>query len=182
MMSRFASHRAAWMLPYLEEKRPPAVRRRDNDAPSPTVLVAKVLAGALLVFAGLTFVALAPATIAILVALAAISGILAWLGRARYAEPRARRGKTRRWSRGTAGWGTLALSSVALLVLALVVPAGYDVLFAALGLAGMVAVRLGMRPMEGPPAERARVSASDRPIPRRWRRRSGLEQYGPAAG
>jgi hypothetical protein len=182
MMSRFASHRAAWMLPYLQEKRAPAVRRRPDDAPSPTVLVAKVLAGALLVFAGLTFVALAPATVAVLVALAAISGLLAWIGRARYAEPRTRGGKRRRWSRGTAGWGTLALSSVALLVLALVLPAGYDIVFAGLGLAGMVAVRLGMRPMEGQVPERTRVSASDRPIPRRWRRGSALEQYGPAAG
>ena len=85
MMSRIASHRRNSMLEYLDATRSPTVARHDAGAPSPTVLVAKVLAGALLVFAGLTFVALAPGTVAILVALAGISGLLAWMGRGRYA-------------------------------------------------------------------------------------------------
>jgi hypothetical protein len=158
------------MLSHLEKTGTRAAPRHDPDAPSPTVLVAKVLAGALLVFAGLTFVALAPTTTAILVALAGISGALAWIGRARYAGPRTRERKRLRWSRAAVGWGTLAVSSVALLVLALLVPEGYDVLFAALGLTGMVVIRLGMRPMEPLEEGRTHLSASDRVIPRGWGR------------
>ena len=90
MTSRIASHRMASVRWRPEENRAPAVTHHAGDAPSPTVLVAKVLAGALLVFAGLTFVALAPTTIATLVALAGISGALALIGRQRYAGPRAR--------------------------------------------------------------------------------------------
>ena len=144
MMSRIASHRRNSMLEYLDARPAPVVARDGDDVPSPSVLVAKVLAGALLVFAGLTFVALAPTTTGILVALAGISGALAWIGRGRYAGPRAR--TRRRWPRAAVGWGTLAMSSVALLVLALFVPEGYDVLLAAIGISGMVAVRLGMKP------------------------------------
>ena len=170
MTSRLASHRMASMPSHLKEMRTRAAPRHDPDAPSPTVLVAKVLAGALLVFAGLAFVALAPTTTAILVALAGISGALAWIGRARYAGPRTRERKRCRWSRAAAGWGTLAVSSVALLVLGLLVPKGYDVLFSALGLTGMVVIRLGMRPMEPSEERRPHFSASDRLIPRGWRR------------
>ena len=144
MMSRIASHRRNSMLEYLDARPAPVVARDGDDVPSPSVLVAKVLAGALLVFAGLTFVALAPTTTGILVALAGISGALAWIGRGRYAGPRAR--TRRRWPRAAVGWGTLAISSVVLVVLALFVPEGYDVLLAAIGISGMVAVRLGMKP------------------------------------
>ena len=144
MMSRIASHRRNSMLEYLDARPAPVVARDGDDVPSPSVLVAKVLAGALLVFAGLTFVALAPTTTGILVALAGISGALAWIGRGRYAGPRAR--TRRRWPRAAVGWGTLAISSVVLVVLALFVPEGYDVLLAAIGITGMVAVRLGMKP------------------------------------
>lgn len=143
-MSRIASHRRNSMLEYLDARPAPVVARDGDDVPSPSVLVAKVLAGALLVFAGLTFVALAPTTTGILVALAGISGALAWIGRGRYAGPRAR--TRRRWPRAAVGWGTLAISSVVLVVLALFVPEGYDVLLAAIGISGMVAVRLGMKP------------------------------------
>lgn len=146
MMSRIASHRRNSMLEYLDARPAPVVARDGDDVPSPTVLVAKVLAGALLVIAGLTFVALAPTTMGILVALAGISGALAWIGRARYAAPRGRVRQRRRWPRTAVGWGTLAMSSVALVVLALFVPEGYDVLLAAIGITGMVAVRLGMKP------------------------------------
>lgn len=146
MISRIASHRRNSMLEYLDARPAPTVARDGGDVPSPTVLVVKVLAGALLVFAGLTFVALAPTTTGILVALAGISGALAWIGRGRYAGPRARERKRRRWPRPAVGWGTLAISSVALLVLALFAPEGYDVLLAAIGITGMVAIRLGMTP------------------------------------
>ena len=64
----------------------------------------------------------------------------------------------------------MALSSVALLVLALLVPEGYDVMFAALGLTGMVVIRLRMRPMEPAEDGHTHFSASDRLIPRGWRR------------
>lgn len=106
MMSRIASHRRNSMLEYLEATRSPTVARHDAGAPSPTVLVAKVLAGALLVFAGLTFVALAPGTVAIVAALAGVSGLLAWMGRERHAGSRPRTGKRRRWSRAAAGWAS----------------------------------------------------------------------------
>jgi uncharacterized membrane protein HdeD (DUF308 family) len=165
-------------LPYrVEAKRDSPMARRDRDVLSPTVLVAKVLAGALLVFAGVTLVAVAPVTIPILLALAGVIALLAGIGRARYSGPRTREGAPRRWARATVGWGTLALSSVVLLVLALFVPDGYDVLLATLGLAGMVTVRLGMKPLSGPAPVHARVSASDRPTPQRWRRRPSLERY-----
>ena len=175
-MSRIASHRRNSMLEYLDARPAPVVARDGDDVPSSTVLVAKVLAGALLVFAGLTFVALAPTTIGILAALAGISGALAWIGRERYSGPRTRKGKRRRWSRAAVGWGTLAVSSVALLVLALLVPEGYGVLFAALGVTGMVVIRLGMKPMEPPEDGHTQFSASDRLIPRGWRRPPSLEQ------
>jgi hypothetical protein len=165
------------MLEYLDARPAPVVPRDGDDVPSPTVLVAKVLAGALLVFAGLTFVALAPTTMGILVALAGISGALAWIGRERDTGPRTPNGKRRGWSRGGVGWGSLAVSSVALLVLALLVPEGYDVLFAALGLTGMVVIRLGTKPTEPPDYGHAHFSASDRLIPRGWRRRPSLEQW-----
>ena len=148
MTSRIASHRTASLMARLEEKRGPVSPHHAGDAPSPTVLVAKVLAGALLVFAGLTFVAVAPTTFAVLAALAGISGLLALVGRRRDTGPRAPKRERRPWSRAVAGWGTLAVTSVALLVLALLVPDGYDVAFAALGLTGMVVVRLGMSPIQ----------------------------------
>lgn len=176
MASRIASHRMASMRPRLEERRAPAVTRHAGDAPSPTMLVAKVLAGALLVFAGLTFVALAPPTIATLVALAGISGALALIRRRRYVGPDARADRQSRWRRAATGWGTVAVSSVALLVLALVVPEGYDVLFAALGLTGMVVVRLGMKPINLQATGHGRGSASDRPSSRRWRRAPALAE------
>ena len=111
MASRIASHRMAPMWSRLGERRVPAVTRNAGDAPSPTVLVAKVLAGALLAFAGLTFVALAPPTIGTLVVLAGFSGALALIKRQRSARPRARTDSRRRGSRAAEGvtpWPTTA--------------------------------------------------------------------------
>ena len=91
MTSRIASRRLALLPLRLEEKRAPADARHADDASSPTVLVAKVVLGALLVFTGLTVVALVPMPVAIL-ALAGLSGLLALIGRDRDSTPRTARG------------------------------------------------------------------------------------------
>ena len=79
MTSRIALRRLALRPLRLEEKRAPTAARLEGDALSPTVVVAKVVFGALLVLMGLTFVAAAPMTIAVFVALASLSGLLALL-------------------------------------------------------------------------------------------------------
>lgn len=149
MTSRIAARRLASMRSRLEKRRASGAGGRTVDRSPSFELVAKVVGGAVLVFLWLMVVALAPTTIAAVAVLAVLSALLVSIRRARHSVPGASRDGKRWWSRD-ARWGTLAVSSVALLVVALVAPRGYDVLLAALGLAGMAVMRL--QPVEPIPA------------------------------
>jgi hypothetical protein len=78
-----------------------------KEAPSPTVVVAKVVLGAILVLMGLTVVAVAPISIAVLLGIAGLSGLLALVGRQRYAGRPPRRARAGWSSRAPVGSGTV---------------------------------------------------------------------------
>ena len=86
MTSRIASHSH-----FEDRRRAPYAAPDVKEAPSPTVVVAKVVLGAILVLIGLTVVAVAPMSIAVLLGIAGLSGLLALVGRQRYAGRPARR-------------------------------------------------------------------------------------------
>jgi hypothetical protein len=143
MTSRIAARRIASPPQLGDSRRAPTAAHDVNDAPSLTGVVAKVVVGAFLVLIGLTVVALAPMAIAVLLGLAGVSGLLALVGRQRYAGRPARRATAGQSSRAAVGPGTILLSSAALLVAALVVPDRYGIVFATLGVMGLAILRLG---------------------------------------
>ena len=134
-----------------------------SDAPSPTVLVGQVVLGALLVFMWLALVAFVPMTALALLGLAGVSAMIAFVSRRHDSGHSRDRSTSRRGAGMGAVRGTIAISSVVLLVLALVAPAGYDTALAVLGVMGLLALRLSAKPvhsledddaaMSPPPAE-----------------------------
>ena len=145
MISRTAFRRPPSLPTGLQPKRrTPAPTA--NDAPSPTVLVSQVVVGALLVFMWLALVALVPMTALALFGLAGVSALLAYTGRRRASRQSERRPASRSGPRPAVWRGTVAVSSVALLVIALFVPDGYDAALAVLGVMGLMALRIGAKP------------------------------------
>ncbi len=153
----------------------PVAPRRASTAPSATVVVAKIVFVTMLLFLGLTIVATAPLIVASLLALVAGVGVLVSLGRRRASLGRARRMARRLRLRGDAGWAALGVSSVALLVIALAMPEGYDVALATLGIVGLAVLRLWAvpRPRLGSLSYRTiAVTAQDSSSEARTRRRA----------
>ena len=143
MTRHIATHRTASdRLRVGDTLRAPTAAHRASAAPSATMVVAKIVFVTMLLFLGLTIVAVAPLIVASLLALVAGVAVLGSLGRRRTWRSRTR-GATRRMRLGgDAGWAALGASSVALLVIALVMPDGYDVVLATLGIIGLVVLRL----------------------------------------
>jgi hypothetical protein len=133
---------APWRLRAGEQLRAPTAAHRASAAPSATVVVAKIVFVTMLLFLGLTIVAVAPLIVASLLALVAGVAVLASLGRRRIARGRIRVTTRRMRLGGDAAWATLGASSVALLVIALAMPDGYDVVLATLGIIGLAVLRL----------------------------------------
>ena len=143
MTRHFASNRMArGYLRVGETLRAPTAARRESAARSATVVVAKIVFVTMLLFLGLTIVAVAPLIVASLVALVAGVAVVASLGRRRTSPGRTRGTAGRVRLGGDAKWATLGASSVALLVIALAMPDGYDVVLATVGIIGLAVFRL----------------------------------------
>ena len=126
----------------VETLRAPTAAHRASAAPSATVVVARIVFVTMLLFLGLTIVAVAPMIVAGLLAVVAGVAVAASLGRRRTWPGSIRGTTTRVRLGGDAAWATLGASSVALLVIALAMPDGYDVVLATLGIIGLAVVRL----------------------------------------
>jgi hypothetical protein len=118
------------------------------STPSASAFVARVIFIAIAVVMATALIAVAPRTVTIPIAVAAITGLtagaLVMLGDGRLVRRPRRRGADGRSgaSAATAGWGVLGATSLSLLLLALVLPQPVAVPLAAVSLGGLVLIRL----------------------------------------
>jgi hypothetical protein len=168
MTRQLTSHRMALPPPPVAERGRTASPRRLADTPSAATFVAKVIFAAIAIVMAAALIASASPAVTIPLATVLVAGLVAsglvvaadrWLAGRYRRRRRQRRSVVRNAADqrldghrraehspdapgGARGWGALAAVSVALLLLATVVPEGPGIAMSAIGLAGLLVFRL----------------------------------------
>jgi small-conductance mechanosensitive channel len=130
---------------------PPPAGYLDSHAPSSLVFVSKIVLGAIATAIAAAFIIAAPPTVMVPIASALTFGVVASLAvvgidrriSARRSGSASSERATERATESVGLQGVLAIASVALLLVALVSPAGLRVVLASAGLLGLIGVRFG---------------------------------------